>query len=390
MNSRLDIVEMNIRPELAPMVTGNRTYIPAACYTLSREEKYRFCKTLPEIRVPGEYLSNIRRLVSLDDLKLNGLKSHDCHVLMQQLLPIAIRSILPKNIDALQEDIVMTLCNLEKYFAPSFFTIMVHLVVHLVREKLCGPVYLRWMYPFERYMKVVKSFVRNRNRPEGCIAEAQVYEEVVQFCSDFLSGLDPIGLGSLNSRKDKQRDRPLLAKTYVCPDMQQLKQAHLHILQNTEEVMCELHERKVVSNTIRWLAHGLNCGVMTYKGYMVNGFSYHTKSRDDHRTVQNSGIMLVAMTMQVSSGKDKNPVIGDMSFYGIIEDIWEVSYNTFNTVLFKCKWVENKTGVRTDDLHFTLVDLSRIGHSSDSFIIATHGKQVFMSQILLIQDDRLL
>ncbi|TYK04464.1 transposase [Cucumis melo var. makuwa] len=119
------------------------------------------------------------------------------------------------------------------------------------------------------------------------------------------------------------------------------------------------------------------CGVMTYKGYMVNGCSYHTKSRDDHRTIQNSGIMLVATTMQVSSAKDKNPVIGDMSFYGIIEDIWEVSYNTFNTVLFKCKWVENKNGVRIDDLHFTLVGLSRIGHSSDSFIIATHRQQVF-------------
>ncbi|TYJ97926.1 transposon protein, putative, CACTA, En/Spm sub-class [Cucumis melo var. makuwa] len=134
---------------------------------------------------------------------------------------------------------------------------------------------------------------------------------------------------------------------------------------------------KVVSNTIRWLAHGPNCGVMTYEGYMVNGCSYHTKSRDDHRTVQNSGIMLVATTMQVSSAKDKNPVIGDMSFYGIIEDIWEVSYNTFNTVLFKCKWVENKNGVRIDDLHFTLVDLSRIGHSSNPLIIATHGQQVF-------------
>ncbi|KAA0051130.1 hypothetical protein E5676_scaffold986G00680 [Cucumis melo var. makuwa] len=115
--------------------------------------------------------------------------------------------------------------------------------------------------------------------------------------------------------------------------------------------------------------------------HSVHGYeircSYHTKSRDDHRTVQNSGIMLVATTMQVSSAKDKNPVIDDMSFYGTIEDIWEVSYNTFSTVLFKCKWVENKTDVRTDDLHFTLVDLSRIGHSSDSFIIATHGKQVF-------------
>ncbi|KAL0556702.1 hypothetical protein IC582_005217 [Cucumis melo] len=114
---------------------------------------------------------------------------------------------------------------------------MVHLVVHLVREvKLCGHIYLQWMYPFEIYMKVLKSFVRNRNRPEGCIAEAQVCEEVVQFCSDFLSGLDPIGLGSLNSREDKQTDRLLSAGTYVRPNMQQLKQAHLHILQNSEEV----------------------------------------------------------------------------------------------------------------------------------------------------------
>ncbi|KAL0536463.1 hypothetical protein IC582_025412 [Cucumis melo] len=188
MNSRLDLVEMNIRPELAPMVTGNRTYIPATCYTLSRGEKYRFCKTLSEIKVPEGYSSNIRSLVSLNDLKLNGLKSYEYHVLMQQLLPIAICSILPKSVrytinrqcfffnticakifsvselDALQEDIVMTLCNLEKYFPPSVSTIMVHLVVHLVREvKLCGSVYLRWMYPFERYMKVLKSFVRNRN-----------------------------------------------------------------------------------------------------------------------------------------------------------------------------------------------------------------------------------
>ncbi|TYK04901.1 hypothetical protein E5676_scaffold143G001050 [Cucumis melo var. makuwa] len=278
MNSRLDLVEMNIRPELAPMVI---------------------------------------------------------------------------ELDALQEDIVMTLCNLEK------------------------------------------------NRPEGCIAEAQVCEEAVQFCSDFLSGLDPIGLGSLNSRKDKQIDRPLSAETYVRPDIEHMNhlkienprraknEQWLQVEHNRsfgawirDKVMCELHEGKVVSNTIRWLAHDPNCGVMTYEGYMVNGCSYHTKSLDDHRTVQNSGIMLVATTMQVSSAKDKNPVIGDMFFYGIIEDIWEVSYNTFSSVLFKCKWVENKTGVRTDDLHFTLVDLSRIGHSSDAFIIATRKTSLYVSDLV--------
>ncbi|KAA0067498.1 hypothetical protein E6C27_scaffold50G00050 [Cucumis melo var. makuwa] len=37
-------------------------------------------------------------------------------------------------VEKLQEDIVITLCLLEKYFPPSFFTIMVHLTVHLVRE----------------------------------------------------------------------------------------------------------------------------------------------------------------------------------------------------------------------------------------------------------------
>ena len=158
---------MKTRPELAPMFTDNRTYIPATCYTLSREEKYRFCKLLSKIKVPEGYSSNIRCRVSLDELKLIGLRSHDCHVLMQQLVPIAICSILPKNmrytisrmcfffnaicaksfsileLDALQEDIVMTLCNLEKYFPPSFFTIMVHLVVHRVGEaKLCGHIHL--------------------------------------------------------------------------------------------------------------------------------------------------------------------------------------------------------------------------------------------------------
>lgn len=37
-----------------------------------------------------------------------------------------------------------------------------------------------------RYMKVLKDFVRNPARPEGCIAESYLAEECMQFCSDFL------------------------------------------------------------------------------------------------------------------------------------------------------------------------------------------------------------
>ena len=54
-------------------------------------------------------------------------------------------------LDELQNKIVLTMCNMEKIFLPSFFTIMVHLMVHLVDEvKLGGPVHYRWMYPLER------------------------------------------------------------------------------------------------------------------------------------------------------------------------------------------------------------------------------------------------
>ena len=34
----------------------------------------------------------------MQDLKLVGLKSHDCHILMQQILPVAIRLVLPKHV----------------------------------------------------------------------------------------------------------------------------------------------------------------------------------------------------------------------------------------------------------------------------------------------------
>ncbi|XP_058211648.1 uncharacterized protein LOC131323825 [Rhododendron vialii] len=209
-NSRLDLVDKGLWEELAPVIGEKRTYLPPACYTLSREEKKIFCTTLLELKVPDGYSSNIRSKVSMPDLKLYGLKSHDCHVLMQQLLPLALRSVLPKEVsyaitrlcfffnaicskvvdvpklEKLQSDLVITLCLFEKYFPPSFFDIMVHLTVHLVREvRLCGPVHFRWMYPFERYMKVLKGYVRNRNHPEGCIAESYIPEEGVEFCSDY-------------------------------------------------------------------------------------------------------------------------------------------------------------------------------------------------------------
>ena len=101
------------------------------------------------------------------------------------------------------------------------------------------------------------------------------------------------------------------------------------------------------------------------------------KDVDDIRRVQNSGVSITTTTMQVSSSKDKNPVISDMTFYGVIQEIWEIDYHQLSFVLFKCDWVDNRSGVKVDELEFTIVDLKRIGHKSDPFVLASQAKHIF-------------
>ena len=109
------------------------------------------------------------------------------------------------NLSLLQEDLVKTLCLMKKNYPPSFFDIMVHLTVHLVREvQLCGPIYLRWMYPFERFMKILKGYVRNRNRPKGCIVECYIAEEAVEYCSEYLSNMKAVRIPSMRNECDGQ------------------------------------------------------------------------------------------------------------------------------------------------------------------------------------------
>jgi hypothetical protein len=72
---------------------------------------------------------------------------------------------------------------------------MTHLLVHLFEEiSILGPVFLHNMFPFKRFMGVLKKYVRNRARPEGSISKGYGTEEVIRFCVDFLPGLKPIGV----------------------------------------------------------------------------------------------------------------------------------------------------------------------------------------------------
>ncbi|KAL5539689.1 hypothetical protein UlMin_042237 [Ulmus minor] len=407
-NARLDMVAMGIRESLKPVSEeGKKTFLPAACYTLSRSEKKQFCSTLAGVKVPTGYSSNIKSLVQMKDLKLINLKSHDYRTLMQQLLPVAIRGVLPKEV---RNTIIRSISH------RIFFDVMVHLTVHLPREiKFCGPVWLRWMYSMERYMKILKGYVRNRHRPEGCIIECYIAEEAVEFCSEYLANARTIGVPKGIEERIESR-----SGFKVIPiDYKTLCEAHYYVLQNTTVVdpyMCEhlsfvrtLHpmkaknekwlqaehkrsfsswfKRKIetelarpentISQQIRWLTHEPKREVLSNSGYGIDGYYYNTSDHDSRSTTQNSGVMVEAESLHMSTTKDKNPIYANMLYYGVIEDIWELNYTQFKLPVFRCKWVDNKGGVKVDENGFTLVDLNKEGDPNDQFIFASQAKQVF-------------
>lgn len=181
LNARLDLEKMGIRKSLHPKERADGSKeLPPAPHTLSLEQKRRLCSFLTSVKFPDGYASNLSRNSLLKERKLSGLKSHDYHVIMEHLLPLTIRdwpkslatpliqlsnffkelcskSLKNDELEKIEKQISITLCELERIFPPSFFVIMMHLPIHLAKEAmLAGPVHYRWMYPIERYIKFSK------------------------------------------------------------------------------------------------------------------------------------------------------------------------------------------------------------------------------------------
>lgn len=209
--SRKDLQEMGIRREfwLRPKANRQQFVKPHAPYVLSDAEKKIFIDEVSAIRTPTGYASALGKHLSKS--RFMGLKSHDFHILIQQIIPVVSRTLLQpfeqttlirlgkcftricarvadKNeLAALKLYVAETMCFLEVCFPPSFFDIMEHTLVHLVDEmELCGPVGARWMYPCERYLGTLKSFVRNKARPEASMANGYAAKEALGFCTEYL------------------------------------------------------------------------------------------------------------------------------------------------------------------------------------------------------------
>ena len=103
-NSRLGLEDMGIRKNLHLIHDGNSYTMPHAPYTMTKSQKSDFCDFLKSVKFPDGYASNLATCVTADGSNLQGLKTHDCHILLQRIIPAAVRGIMQKDIyEALAE-----------------------------------------------------------------------------------------------------------------------------------------------------------------------------------------------------------------------------------------------------------------------------------------------
>jgi hypothetical protein len=108
---------------------------------------------------------------------------------------------------------------------------MMHLVVHLVEEiSILGPIFLHNIFPFERFMGVLKKYIRNRARPKGSIVKGYGTEEVIEFCADFVPDLKPIGLPQSRHERRLSGKGMIGKKPMICRDSHSLTLAHYTVL----------------------------------------------------------------------------------------------------------------------------------------------------------------
>ncbi|KAK1650622.1 hypothetical protein QYE76_068427, partial [Lolium multiflorum] len=242
-------------------------------------------------------------------------------------------------------------------------------------------------------------------RPEGSIAKGYGNEEVIEFCVDYVPDLKPIGLPQSRHEGRLSGKGTIGRKSTICMDGHSMTEVHHTVLQNSSLVApyFEKHKnilrsdnpgkpeswiRKAhmetfggwlrkhlmndndVGDQLYMLAKTPSSTITTFQGYEINGNTFYTIAQDKKSTNQNSGVRFDAAT---ENGQK-------VTYYGYIEEIWELDYGpSFKVPLFRCKWFKlTGGGVKVDEQYgMTMVDFNNLGYLDEPFVLAKDVAQVF-------------
>ncbi|OMO51375.1 Transposon, En/Spm-like protein [Corchorus capsularis] len=398
-NARKDLKKYCYREELAVDVHSTLRHKPKASYTLNKEQKVKLCEWVKSLKFPDGYTSNLSRCVDMNELKFKGMKSHDCHVFMQRLIPVAFKEMFPNNVWAtltelslffqiicsalsdigklleLEKNLVVTLCNLEKFFPPAFFDSMEHVLVHLPYEAINGgPVQYRWMYPFERFLHTVKKKVKNKAHVEGSICEAYIVEEMSFFANHFFQ--QNLTSKRLRARRNDEGVNDQILRhfsifNYPGRGQGDEKQRWL----SGDEVQNPANH--VNDPLLKSLAWGLAKQVTKWSAYFINGYNFHTLQHGARKATMNSGVCVRSSSVD---------------FYGVLDEIIQLEYGgearNF-VVLFKCTWIDPDKGTKVHG-KYGLVDINqkRMYRKNDPFILAQKAIQVYYANYPSLKRDK--
>lgn len=179
-----------------------------------------------------------------------------------------------------------------------------------------------------------------------------------------MAQVEPIGV-PLSRHEGRLEGIETIGRKSITPDMDTYAQAHFTVLQHmtqvspyidkykdmvcqqnpdrskvwiTREHNCWFNEwlkvrftgRSSSDDTLLWLAKGLKFTIVTWQGYDINGYTFYTIAQDKKSTVQNSGVCIDAFHEQFDTTGPR----GLNSYYGFIEEIWELDYVLFKIPCF--------------------------------------------------------
>jgi hypothetical protein len=87
--AKLDITLFCNCKNMKLVFDGSRVAKPRTSFVLEKNAQLLVYKWLKSLCFPDGHASNISRLVNMEECRLYGIKSHDCHVFMQTLIPLA-------------------------------------------------------------------------------------------------------------------------------------------------------------------------------------------------------------------------------------------------------------------------------------------------------------
>jgi hypothetical protein len=104
--------------------------------------------------------------------------------------------------------------------------------------------FLHNMFPFDRFMEVLKKYVHNHAQPEGSITKDYGTEEVIEFYVDFIPDFDPIGVPESWHEGRLSGKETLGKKSYIIKEDNYFHKAHNMVLQNSSLMEPYIEEHK--------------------------------------------------------------------------------------------------------------------------------------------------